>query len=265
MALLRQALVVDDSPAVLNQITRYLDDMQIACVAAMQGASAVSQALQHQPDIIILDLLLPDISGWEVMAALQANPQTRNIPILIISTEAEQERARALGAAGYLVKPIKRAQLHDALRAIFPTAALPPQRALVVATEPAVQPTGPLILLAEDNDQSSAMLSEYLESKGYRVSVARNGSEAIDQARELRPALILMDIQMPGTDGLEATRRIRADASLVSIPIIAVTALAMPGDRERCLDAGANDYLSKPVQLKQLVQMIAQFLQEPSS
>jgi CheY-like chemotaxis protein len=97
---------------------------------------------------------------------------------------------------------------------------------------------------------------DYLEDKGYRVTIARNGVEMIERASEERPALILMDIQMPVMDGLEAIRHIRADAELANIPIIALTALAMRGDRERCLAAGANDHLAKPVSLKGLIQAI---------
>lgn len=113
-----------------------------------------------------------------------------------------------------------------------------------------------LILLAEDDENSINFTSDYLLSEGYRVAVARNGVEAIQQAREKSPDLILMDIQMPGMDGLETIRRIRADAALGNTPIIALTALAMPGDRERCLEAGANDYISKPIRLYELVKAI---------
>ncbi len=118
----------------------------------------------------------------------------------------------------------------------------------------------PLILLAEDNEANISTLSSYLEAKGYRVIVATNGEEAIDLAKAQQPELILMDIQMPGMDGLEAMRQIRLDPTLVNIPIIALTALAMEGDRERCLESGANDYLTKPVKLKQLVNTIEQLL-----
>ena len=90
--------------------------------------------------------------------------------------------------------------------------------------------------------------------------IAKDGQEALDLAKAHHPDLILMDIQMPIMDGLEATRQIRRDPDLVKIPIIALTALAMTGDRERCLDAGANDYLTKPVKLKLLVSTMQQFL-----
>jgi len=114
----------------------------------------------------------------------------------------------------------------------------------------------PVVLLAEDSEVGFTTFSEYLLSRGYRVIVARNGVEAVKQATEERPDVILMDVQMPQMDGLEATRRIRADASLRGVPIIALSALAMPGDRERCLNAGADAYLSKPVSLKKLVDVI---------
>ncbi len=114
----------------------------------------------------------------------------------------------------------------------------------------------PLILLVEDNEIGIEAMQDYLTAHDYRVIIARNGEEAIAQTNQCHPDLILMDIQMPDMDGLEATSRIRAQGEFTDIPIIALTALAMPGDRERCIQAGANEYLSKPVSMKQLVQVI---------
>jgi PAS domain S-box-containing protein len=122
-----------------------------------------------------------------------------------------------------------------------------------VATTPA---TAPLILLAEDNEANISTIVSYLQAKGYRVDIAHNGQEAIDCLQHLTPDLILMDIQMPGMDGLEAIGHIRRDPRFNEVPIIALTSLAMPGDRDRCLAAGATEYLSKPVRLKQLVESI---------
>jgi PAS domain S-box-containing protein len=117
-----------------------------------------------------------------------------------------------------------------------------------------------LILLAEDNDTTISAISDYLHDHHCRVVVARNGVEAIDRAVESSPDLILMDIQMPEMDGLEATRRLRAMPACATTPIIALTALAMPDDRDRCLEAGANEYLSKPLNLHRLVGLIDRLL-----
>ena len=139
-----------------------------------------------------------------------------------------------------------------------------------------------LVLLTEDNLANILMIGDYLEGKNFKVVVAHNGLEAVTLASEfnpniilmdmqipvmdgweavtlaseINPNIILMDMQIPVMDGLEATRRLRADPRFRSVPILALTALAMPGDRERCLEAGASEYLSKPVSLKHLVKMI---------
>ena len=112
------------------------------------------------------------------------------------------------------------------------------------------------ILLVEDTDSVVLMLRDYLELSGYKVEIARNGLDGVSKAISVRPDLILMDVQMPGLDGLEATRRIRRDDSLKHTPIIALTALAMPSDRARCLEAGMDDYLSKPINLKELAKAV---------
>ncbi len=118
----------------------------------------------------------------------------------------------------------------------------------------------PLILLAEDNEANISTVAGYLEARGYRMALAHDGEAAVRLAHEVSPDLILMDIQMPGMDGLEAIAMIRQTPNLSTIPIIALTALAMPGDRDRCLQAGANEYVAKPLKLKQLALTIQQCL-----
>jgi PAS domain S-box-containing protein len=118
----------------------------------------------------------------------------------------------------------------------------------------------PLILLVEDNKTNIETVAEYLPIWGFRLTIAHNGNEALIKAREEKPDLILMDVQIPEMDGLTAVRQLRQEACSKDVPIIALTALAMRGDREQCLDAGVNEYISKPIQLRQLVMLINQLL-----
>jgi len=123
-----------------------------------------------------------------------------------------------------------------------------------------VHHAGAVVLVAEDNETNIVVVQNGLTAYGYKVIVSRDGAEAIKRAKEIKPAVILMDIQMPGMNGLEAIKQIRANEQLAKIPIIALTALAMPGDKENCLDAGANVYLSKPVNIKRFVEEIERLL-----
>ncbi|NTU80351.1 MAG: response regulator [Chloroflexales bacterium] len=132
-------------------------------------------------------------------------------------------------------------------------------RSLSAAVSADPGPEGARVLLVEDSEAGLQVVGGYLRAQGYEVLVARDGREALRQAATARPDLILMDIQLPGMDGLEAIQRIRA-AGLHTTPIIALTALAMPGDRERCLEAGANTYLAKPVGIRALITTIAEVL-----
>ncbi|MBX0329670.1 response regulator [Oscillochloris sp. ZM17-4] len=248
-----RAMVVEDSPTAAEQLTRYLQELGARVEVLPHGAGVLARAIALQPDVILLDILLPDDDGWHVLRQLKAEPRTQAIPIIVVSVVDKPEQARALGAAAALLKPIDRAGLELTLRRVLARQEEIHLQLALVAT-PA---TGrPKLLLAEDNEANIATIGDYLRAKGYDLMIARNGSEAVMRAQEERLDAILMDIQMPGMDGLEAIRRIRADTSLAQIPIIAATALAMPGDRERCLSAGADEYVTKPIQLRKLVTTI---------
>jgi CheY-like chemotaxis protein/anti-sigma regulatory factor (Ser/Thr protein kinase) len=261
---IHQALIVEDSETAAKQVARYLAEQGTAAYIHPCGEGTVQAALRCRPDVIILDLLLPNVSGWEVLQELKANPATQQIPVLVVSVVDERSNALALGASEYLLKPFNRQGLQSALSKIFSNV---PQRdsqnALVVMPQEKQQP--PLILLAEDNEANISTLVDYLQLHEFRVSLARNGLEAVQMAKQQKPDLILMDIQMPEMDGLEATRLIRAETDFATLPIIALTALAMPGDRERCLGAGATDYLTKPVGLKKLTNLITQYINPVAS
>ncbi len=265
---LSQALVVEDSEPAARQVSRYLQELGASVVIHPQGEGAVAEALRNRPDVIILDLLLPYLSGWEVLSQLKADPRTRHIPVLILSVMDERSQALELGAAEALVKPLSRQRLRATLSQILQGTddssadssdrEVTPTTLIVTPDAPRI----PRILLTDDNEANITTVMDYLKAHGYDVILARNGFEAVDLTRTEAPDLILMDIQMPEMDGLEATRRIRDEKHGSKIPILAMTALAMPGDRDRCLAIGMNDYLPKPVSLKNLLKAITQHLQQ---
>ena len=256
----RRALIIDDSPTTAALVAHYLDEMGMQAVIHAHGSGVIARTIEVEPDLIILDILLPDASGWEILTQLKAEPKTQHIPVLIASVTDDQAQAELLGAYACLVKPFTRQDIHDVLQHL---GSQPAADTKIAPPRPAAKPrhgAAPLVLLAEDNELNIVTLCDYLRAKGFEVVVARNGAEVISRAHEIRPNVILMDIQMPGMDGLTATRHIRSDPELAAIPVIALTALVMPGDRERCLEAGVTAYLSKPVYLSELYTTIQKHL-----
>ncbi len=271
---LQRVLVIEDTGIIAQQLGRYLHELNVTTAVIDQADHALAKVLEVQPDLILLDILLPGASGWDVLTELKADARTREIPVIIISVVDDRTRGLTLGAFDYLVKPVSRQQLQQALGRVAGyrrelgrgTVArnIPAPTSLVQPVE-APPPAPPLVLIADDNETNLQSLVDYLTAAEFRVTVARNGVEAIKRAQEEQPDAIVMDIQMPTMDGLEAIGHIRADPTLARVPIIALTALAMQGDRERCLAAGANDYLSKPVRLKQLVKTIESQLEQAAN
>lgn len=258
-AMLRRVLVIGKASTDLDQIRRYLIELGIDVVLLPPGADPLEIARRATLDLIILDLATTDELGRDLIAEFRHQAETATLPLLALSTAAEVAPPPMSLAPRvyYLLKPISRSQLGQALLKICRTPA---------DEEPPAHPgddadfdangVQPLILIVEDNETNIRTLTDYLAARHYRLDTARSGSEAIQLVRSNQPDLILMDIQMPGMDGLDVIRFVRDDDALHAIPIIALTALAMPGDREKALAAGANDYLSKPVSLKRLVQTI---------
>lgn len=263
---IHRVLIIEDSSIVADQYRRYLNEFGVKEVVHLCTVTSLKEIVEFDPDVIILDIFLPDIPGWHILTQLKAETQTQNIPVIIASVIDERSRGLALGAAEYLVKPISGDQLQQVLVKVLPASTSTPGQIKTKITTPVVsspyQGEAPLILLAEDSEANINTIHDYLLNKGYRLIVARNGLEAITRAQEEIPDMILMDIQMPEMDGLEAIRRIRSNNQLAHTSIIALTALAMSGDREKCLAAGANAYISKPISLKGLITAIGALLNE---
>jgi CheY-like chemotaxis protein len=233
---------------------------------------------QEYFDVALLDVQMPGMDGYELIERIRKTHSSSQLPVLVLTSQGmDSGRSKALGVAQTLAKPVKAAQLMNALSKVLerlPAAGLAsastfaPSRsgALPAASAPAplsasatsvakpkLAHSYPLrILLAEDNLVNQRVASLILQGMGYEVSVAVHGAVALQMLREAGQShpfdVVLMDVQMPEMDGLEATRRIRAELPAQLQPqIVAMTANAMEGDRESCLAAGMDDYLSKPI------------------
>ncbi len=201
---------------------------------------------------------MPDMDGIALARALNDGARKRRIPVIVLSSVGSHDFKDA-PIVGSLTKPVKPSALHDALADALGRA-LPSARTSRKPTDAKAGEQHPLrILLAEDNAVNRKLALKLLEQLGYGADVATNGLEAVEAVEREPYDVVLMDIQMPELDGLEATRRIRAaDLAHPQPRIVAMTANAMAGDREACLAAGMDDYLSKPIRPPELAAALAQ-------
>jgi CheY-like chemotaxis protein/HPt (histidine-containing phosphotransfer) domain-containing protein len=231
-----------------------------------------AQARGRAFELVLLDVQMPDMDGIAVASAV-AKADLYGSPKIVLLSSAGSRRevdpANASRCAAYLTKPIKQSQLMDALLEIVAPQPVSdsPQWAVPGANE-AVKPDAALplarVLLAEDNPVNRRVATGILRKLGCEVREAENGRLAIDALEHEAFDLVFMDVQMPEMDGFEATGHLRADSRWETLPIIAMTAHAMKGDRERCLAAGMSDYIAKPVSLEVIRRMIEKWVQ-PSS
>ena len=227
-------------------------------ITAASGMEALKHLVASNSfDIVILDMQMPEMDGLELAHKIRALQHCRSLPLIMLSSIGRQEIAQDMFAA-VLVKPVKEAPFFDALSAIFGA-----QSSAVAAVKPIVDKDmgqrHPLrILLAEDNVVNQKVALKILEKMGYRADVAANGKEAVDAVARQSYDVVLMDVQMPEMDGMQATARIRAQFGAQRLWIIALTANALQGDRERYLAVGMDDYLSKPIKVEELARALRQ-------
>jgi HAMP domain-containing protein/CheY-like chemotaxis protein len=265
----KRLLVVEDNPAEQLSITELLGDDDIEIVTTDTGTQAL-QMLREQPcDCVVLDLRLPDMSGFEVLESIRADSTISDVPVVVFT--------------GRELSPEENAQLHTMARSIVVKGVESPERLLdetalflhriVTDLPPEKQRmlerlnssdedlVNCTVLLVDDDARNIFALSSVLERRGMRVLTATTGTEAIEivtSTPEL--AIVLMDIMMPQMDGYQTIEAIRQRPDLRRLPIIALTAKAMKGDREKCLEAGASDYLAKPVNTEQLLSALRMWL-----
>jgi CheY-like chemotaxis protein/two-component sensor histidine kinase len=236
-------LVVEDDHdlALLLRTELELDGYQV--ILASGGEDALWLARDEQPQLIALDIMLPDVDGFVVLERLKAHPETRPIPVIITSVLAEPDKGYALGAVDYIVKPFSKEKLLAAVRkALAPLPPVEPHRILVV----------------DDDRDTLALMEEALRLHGYEVRTARDGREALELVPEYMPDLLLLDIKMPGVDGYEVIRRLKGTEATRGIPIVVITASPVDQERDKVqvLSMGADQYVSKPLSIEGLIQEI---------
>ena len=260
-------------PATRLLLTQYLSSWGLAPRIADTGAEFLEQVMDELATeggrvIALIDETFADMTDSHVMQDLRSDSTLANAGILRLvsfTRRADVEQDPVFGKIPFVTKPLRYDALHDALLGLVGGNPLPSTSSSPASTS-RPQLTG-AVLLGEDNPINQEIATLMLESLGCTVTVAQNGREVVEQAQKTRYDIILMDCQMPEMDGFEATRRLRAwerpsagDHARLAIPIIALTAHATPGDRERCLAAGMNDYLSKPFTMERLQEMLAAWL-----
>ncbi len=264
-----RVLVVDDNETnrrILEEILRQAEMQPTLASSAREALAAMQQA--HDAGrpfhLVLTDCHMPDMGGFGLAEEIRQHPQLAGSMVMMLSSgdrPDDVEHCERVGVTTYLMKPVKQSELYDALAMALGKSEAVAETTKVVAPSP--RELRPLrILLAEDSLVNQKLAVRLLEGQGHKVLVAHNGNEALAAWQTRSFDLVLMDVQMPEMDGLEATRMIRAreKKSGGHVPIMAMTAHAMQGDRERCLAAGMDEYIAKPIRAQQLFDKIATLL-----
>jgi len=233
-------------------------------LVASRGDTGLAMARRYLPPTVVLDLSLPVTDGMEVLTELKRRPETRDIAVHVVSGSDRRREALGAGASSYNEKPVGREALETAFAGGMTTPAPDVLAGSVTTPAPAGQPTleGRTVLVVDDDLRNVFALSSALERDGVEVLYAENGRKGIEVLESASKVdLVLMDVMMPEMDGYETTRAIRRMPGFETLPIISLTAKAMKGDREKSIESGATDYITKPVDPEQLHSMLMSWLE----
>ncbi|MBI3242070.1 MAG: response regulator [Chloroflexi bacterium] len=268
-------LIVDDNATNRLVLMRMLDNFGCRAATAAGGREALqilryAERADDRFRLVLLDMQMPEMDGEQTAQAIKSDPSLADTTVMVLTSmgrRGDAVRMKELGCAGYLLKPVKQAQLFDAMVTVLAqeVQAVPQAAAPLVTRHTLAESKGPAlkILLAEDHAVNRKLATLLLQRAGHQVDVAENGQEAVEAVQHRHYDLVLMDVQMPEMDGFEATSLIRAqEGDERHTPIVAMTAHAMQGDRERCLKAGMDDYLSKPIEPKELAALLQRWAQK---
>lgn len=269
-----RVLVVDDNATNRHILAKLLQNWHMQPSLAESGAKAIvtlgeAEGLGRKFPLILLDAQMPEMDGFALAEAIKRNPHWRSATIMMLSSAGQRGdamRCRELGISAYLTKPVRKEELLDAILTALGSRASADRT--LVTRHSLRESRGRLrILLAEDNSVNQLVALRLLEKYGHSVTVAANGRKALELLEKNAFDVILMDVQMPEMDGWEATKKIREKEKSIGghIPIIAMTAHAMKGDEERCLAAGMDRYLTKPLRTKDLLATLEEFMKQDTS
>lgn len=257
-------LVVDDNATARDIMRTTLESMGFRVDTVRSGEEAINRCLLQTYEVALIDWKMPNMDGLETARQIQL--QAKSQPkILMVSAHANHEfitQIEQLALAGYISKPISASRMLDGImNAIGREGILPVRRRTEELAPQLLLPLqGKRILLVEDNEMNLEVASEFLEQVGIILSIATNGQIALDKLSQQHFDLVLMDCQMPVMDGYQATKAIRKRPELANLPVVAMTANAMAGDRDMCLRAGMNDHIAKPIEVNVLYQTLLKYL-----
>jgi CheY-like chemotaxis protein/nitrogen-specific signal transduction histidine kinase len=274
-----RVLIVDGTETTRSMMQQHTRSWGIAAQLTDSGAAALAalsaaQSAGRPFEIVLIDRSLPDMSGEELGRAIKANADLRGLDLVMMTSSGlrgDAARVKQIGFAAYLPKPVTAATLLDCLlqlrggRVGQQDEQVEPGLITVHSMSERRSPSL-RILLADDNPVNCRLAVLMLSKAGHRIDVVDDGAQAVDALRATDYDLVLMDVQMPGVDGLEATRRIRRlPPARAGVPVIAITANAMGGDEERCRAAGMNDYVTKPIDRARLLSKVVEWGQKARS
>jgi len=229
-------LVVEDDLDVAKLIQFHLSGDGREVLVAQRGEEALALARKEKPDLITLDIMLPDVDGFELLETLKSDPRTKDIPVVIVSVVPDRQKGLRLGAVAYVAKPIDEQKLLRAVRG-------------------ALSQANGRILVADDDHDTRSLLDDVLRENGFTVQAVARGSEVLPAAREAEPSLILLDVKLPDMDGYAVLERLKADSELQHIPVIVMTGSEVISDakRQKVRALGADGLLTKPFSVEELV------------
>jgi CheY-like chemotaxis protein len=244
-------LLVEDSEPQIIQLTDILGEEGYKVMVARNGREALELVQRVIPDAMILDLMMPEADGFEVLARIRGLAETSSLPVLILSAKHVTKEELSFLKGNNIVQLIQKGDIsrHDLLSSISKMvhpAPRPVKMARSATRRPLRPNRKPVVLLIEDNPDNNVTVQALL-GDGYEITVATDGYDGLDKAKILEPDLILLDISLPGMDGFAVLDAIRENESIRETPVIAVTAMAMKGDREILLNHGFDGYIAKPV------------------